>query len=279
VFFPASFFHPGAVATDMKLHIADISCPQSLLNTRMNAPSQRAFRRLTVDHDRRELRYIELAGATTGFTSTLLGQGGFATVHIGKVKGVQVAVKKDKDLGKLTQKGEKFMDQQFLTEVLVLYECRHPNICKLLYHCIDGPARCLVYEFCANGALSDRLRISTVDKPTFTWSQRLKIAVESARGLKYLHTLAKPVVHRDIKGSNVLISDKFEAKLCDFGTVRKMTRKHIRLSMDGGIDGAGIDGAGIEGVEAMPRKSSYVVSTLEAEVKIGTSAYMPPECK
>ena len=75
-----------------------------------------------------------------------------------------------------------------------------------------------VYEFCANGALEDRLRRPTTERPAYSWSQRLTLAVESARALVYLHTLPKPIVHRDIKSSNVLVSDEYHAKLCDFGT-------------------------------------------------------------
>jgi hypothetical protein len=269
-----SFFHPGAKAEDIKLQVADMSRPTSMSNLKMNNQSQRQFRRLSIKSTDHEIAYKELAQATNGFTTQNLGEGGFATVHLAVLNGRTVAVKKDKELGRLNAAGGKFLDEQFLTEVLVLYGCNHPNICQLLHHSIDGPARCLVYEFCANGCISDRLRLSTANKPTFTWAQRLKIAVESARGLTCLHTQAKPVVHRDIKGSNVLVTDTFEAKLCDFGTVRKMTQQRMSLSTRGSDDAD--DGTGDHTDEdddedapdgpRLRRKSSQVVSSMVAEV-------------
>ena len=103
-----SFFHPGARAHDVKLLVAELTRRYSLRNIQMDSPAQTRFRSLTVNHDRREIEYIKLAAATNGFTSALLGQGGFATVHFGQLGGQKVAIKKEKQMGKrMNAKGKK----------------------------------------------------------------------------------------------------------------------------------------------------------------------------
>jgi serine/threonine protein kinase len=212
--------------------------------------------------------YIDVAAATNGFTS-YLGRGGFATVYLGQMHlktrkrspgagadsgtGMTVAVKKEIVFedggGGAVSKGERFVDGQFLMEVLVLYQCRHPNICNLVGHSIDGPARCLIYEFCGNGCLQGLLRkpleegspkpsslppspsthnmpVELPGMPPLTWSQRLKLSVDCARGVNYLHTQLPAwvgaVIHRDIKAANILVDENCRAKLCDFGSVQLM---------------------------------------------------------
>jgi serine/threonine protein kinase len=74
----------------------------------------------------------------------------------------------------------KVLEQQFVAELKCLYQYKHPNICSLLHHSTDGPTRCLVYEYCANGALYGNIH-------PLSWGQRLRVAVGVGRGLAYLH--------------------------------------------------------------------------------------------
>ncbi|KAF8016594.1 hypothetical protein BT93_H1958 [Corymbia citriodora subsp. variegata] len=108
----------------------------------------------------------------------------------------------------------------YVREVASLSDVRHPNLVALLGYCENEDECFLVYELCDNGNLSEWL--FGKDK-VLSWIQRLKIAIDSARGLWFLHTYPEGcIVHRDIKPTNILISANFEAKLSDFGLSKVM---------------------------------------------------------
>ncbi|XP_027358789.1 probable serine/threonine-protein kinase PBL21 [Abrus precatorius] len=105
--------------------------------------------------------------------------------------------------------------ETFAREVTSLSHVRHPNLVALLGYCVEGDECFLVYELCPNGSLSEWL---FGKNKVLSWIQRLEIAIDSARGLWFLHTYAGGcIVHRDIKPTNILLGSKFEAKLSDFG--------------------------------------------------------------
>ncbi|KAL4626619.1 hypothetical protein ACB092_05G110200 [Castanea dentata] len=109
------------------------------------------------------------------------------------------------------------MAREFEIEVNWLSKIRHQNIIKLFGYCIYGDSRFLVYEMMEKGSLETQLHGPTQGS-ALTWHQRMKIAVDVARGLEYLHEHSHPpVVHRDIKSSNILLDSNFNAKLSDFG--------------------------------------------------------------
>jgi serine/threonine protein kinase len=146
-------------------------------------------------------------------------------VYLGKISGRSVAVKVDSPkLLKENEKTQQMLKQQYVYELTMLYTHAHPNICALIAHCVDGPTRSLVYEYCANGNLRDR--IVAKNTPLLTWPQRLRIAVGIARGLAFLHSASpNPLVHRDVKTSNILLNGDLEAKVSDFGTIREQKRR------------------------------------------------------
>jgi hypothetical protein len=119
------------------------------------------------------LRYDQLRDVTNGFAANkVLGQGAFATVYLGQLGKRKVAVKKEKPVvveEEALEKTLQLLEQQFSSEIQTLYRYHHPNICALLGHAIDGPSRCLVYEYCANGALYGKIN-------PLTWPQRLRIS-------------------------------------------------------------------------------------------------------
>ncbi|KAF3450940.1 hypothetical protein FNV43_RR07029 [Rhamnella rubrinervis] len=118
-------------------------------------------------------------------------------------------------------------------EVNWLINIQHQNIIKLLGYCIHGKTRLLVYEMMHNGSLNTQLHGPACGS-ALTWHLRLKIAVDVARGLEYLHEHCNPpVVHRDVKSSSILLDSNFSAKLSNFGlavTSGIETKHNIELS-------------------------------------------------
>ncbi|XP_073298313.1 probable receptor-like protein kinase At2g42960 [Primulina huaijiensis] len=160
------------------------------------------------------LRDLEIA--TKRFSSEyIIGEGGYGIVYRGKlVNGSEVAVKK-----LLNNLGQ--AEKEFRVEVEAIGHVRHKNLVRLLGYCIEGVHRMLVYEYVNKGNLEQWLRGSMKQHGTFTWESRMKVLLGTAKALAYLHEAIEPkVVHRDIKSSNILIDDEFNAKVSDFGLAK-----------------------------------------------------------
>ncbi|CAH1429145.1 unnamed protein product [Lactuca virosa] len=156
----------------------------------------------------------EIKRATNNYSSKgLLGVGGFGEVYKGVLDdGTEVAVKCAK-LG-----NTKSVDQ-VLNEVRILCQVNHKNLVHLLGCCIGKKEPLLVYEYIPNGSLHDHLHDK--NKIPLTWPQRLGIARDTAEGLSYLHfSASRPIYHRDVKSSNILLDENMKAKVADFGLSR-----------------------------------------------------------
>ncbi|KAK9697673.1 hypothetical protein RND81_08G053000 [Saponaria officinalis] len=168
--------------------------------------------------------YDELAVATDNFSdANILGQGGFGYVHKGVLpNGKEVAVKSLKA-------GSGQGEREFQAEVEIISRVHHKHLVSLVGYCITGSHRLLVYEFVPNQTLEFHLHGK--GQPTMAWPTRLKIALGSAKGLAYLHEDCHPkIIHRDIKASNILLNDKFEAMVADFGLAKFSSDAHTHVS-------------------------------------------------
>ncbi|AQK63418.1 Receptor-like kinase TMK2 [Zea mays] len=160
-----------------------------------------------------------LRNVTNNFSEeNILGRGGFGTVYKGELHdGTKIAVKR-MEAGVMGNKGL----NEFKSEIAVLTKVRHRNLVSLLGYCLDGNERILVYEYMPQGALSQHLfEWSEKNLRPLEWKKRLSIALDVARGVEYLHSLAQQTfIHRDLKPSNILLGDDMKAKVADFGLVR-----------------------------------------------------------
>ncbi|KAJ0463831.1 putative protein kinase RLK-Pelle-LRR-IX family [Helianthus annuus] len=147
-----------------------------------------------------------------------LGRGGFGVVYKGQLDdGTKIAVKR-MESGVISNKA---LDE-FESEISVLSKVRHRHLVSLLGYSTEGPERILVYEYMPQGALSRHLfHWKSFKLEPLSWKRRLNIALDVARGMEYLHTLAhQSFIHRDLKSSNILLGDDFRAKVSDFGLVK-----------------------------------------------------------
>ncbi|KAL6177856.1 hypothetical protein ACLB2K_049377 [Fragaria x ananassa] len=160
-----------------------------------------------------ELQALQIA---TGFFSDVnkLGHGGFGPVYKGLMpNGVEVAVKK---LSLDSRQGVR----EFTNEIKLLLRVQHKNLVMLLGCCVQGPEKMLVYEYLPNKSL-DFFIFDQTKSASLDWMTRFRIIVGVARGLLYLHEEApERIIHRDIKASNILLDEKFNPKIADFGLAR-----------------------------------------------------------
>lgn len=165
-----------------------------------------------------EFTLAELASATADFSpENRIGSGSFGVVYRGKLPdGRQVAIKRGDPQKKQQRHREK--ESAFESELSFLSRLHHKHLVRLIGFCDEDEERLLVYEYMKNGALFDHLHGNNDDVALNDWKMRIKVALDAARGIEYLHTYAvPPIIHRDIKSSNILLDATWTAKVSDFG--------------------------------------------------------------
>lgn len=173
----------------------------------------------------------DLVERTGNFGSkSLVGEGSYGRVYYAVLDdGRQVAIKK------LDVSSEPDSSNEFLTQVSTVSMLKHENFVELLGYCVEGNNRLLAYEFATMGSLHDVLHgrkgvQGSQPGPVLDWMQRVRIAVDAARGLEYLHEKVQPsIIHRDIRSSNVLLFEDFKAKIADFNLSNQAPDMAARL--------------------------------------------------
>ncbi|XP_010681365.2 proline-rich receptor-like protein kinase PERK9 [Beta vulgaris subsp. vulgaris] len=165
-------------------------------------------------HSRSWFTYPELYEATSGFSDEkLLGEGGFGRVYKGLLADGRVVAVKQLNIG--GGQGER----EFKAEVEIISRIHHRHLVSLVGYCISESKRLLVYDYVSNNTL--HFHLHGKGRPVMDWETRVKIAVGAARGMTYLHEDCHPrIIHRDIKSSNILLDNNFEAQVADFGLAK-----------------------------------------------------------
>lgn len=178
--------------------------------------------------DCRDLTVGELLKSTDNFSqANIIGCGGFGLVYKAALpNGSKVAIKRlSGDCGQ--------MEREFRAEVEALSKAQHKNLVSLQGYCQFGDDKLLIYSYMENGSLDYWLHECIDGGSTLNWSARLRIAQGAGHGLAYLHRGCQPnIVHRDIKSSNILLDEKFEAHLADFGLSRLLCPYDTHVTTD-----------------------------------------------
>ncbi|PNY17791.1 lysM domain receptor-like protein kinase 3-like protein, partial [Trifolium pratense] len=202
--------NPSFIDIGWVLYVPDEELKRSSHSNRKDATQFESERPVIYDFE-------EIEVATNNFDETRrIGVGGYGTVYFGMLEDKEVAVKKMKST----------KSKEFYAELKALCKIHHINIVELLGYASGDDHLYLVYEYVPNGSLSEHLHDPLLKgHQPLSWCARAQIALDSAKGIEYIHDYTKSrYVHRDIKTSNILLDEKLRAKVADFGLAKLVER-------------------------------------------------------
>ncbi|CAH8380049.1 unnamed protein product [Eruca vesicaria subsp. sativa] len=214
-----------------------MSLPDRFLDHDQNLNSETRFVKKQLKDilkdDNKWFSYNVLKTATSDFSQeNLIGKGGCNEVYRGVLKdGKRIAVK-------ILKSSSKEAMTNFVHEIDIISSLSHQNISKLLGVCIQDNNLISVYNLSSKGSLEETLHGKQKEKHVLSWEERFNIAIGLAEALDYLHNqCSKPVIHRDVKTSNVLLSDELQPQLTDFGLSMWGPTTSSRYSIQGDVVG------------------------------------------
>ncbi|KAG0613170.1 hypothetical protein M758_6G082100 [Ceratodon purpureus] len=172
-------------------------------------------------------QYEDLEAATSNFSScNVVGRGGGSEVFKGMLEDGKLVAVKRLNCGPQAE-------EELLNDVTINTSLTHPHVVSLLGYCVGPSHLILVYDYLPEGNLEDRLHAAGTKAPVLPWRVRYKTAVGIAKALDYLHHgTSRPVIHRDVKASNILLTVNFESQLSDFGLAKWAPKKASHILCD-----------------------------------------------
>ncbi|KAG1369949.1 Proline-rich receptor-like protein kinase PERK8 [Cocos nucifera] len=172
--------------------------------------------------------YEELMHLTSNFSpEKFIGKGGSSHVY-------RCCLSDGKELAVKILKPSEHILNEFVSEIEIITALNHENILSLFGFCFEKDNFILVYDYLSRGSLEENLHGESENKNALGWVERYKVAVGIAEALDYLHGAGnvQPVIHRDVKSSNILLSDDFEPRLSDFGLAKWASASTLDLACD-----------------------------------------------
>ncbi|KAI3714872.1 hypothetical protein L6452_21832 [Arctium lappa] len=212
------------------------------------------------------LTMSQVARATQNFSPSLkLGEGGFGTVYKAQLQdGQMVAIKR------ASKERSDALRTEFRSEIELLAKIEHRNLVKLLGYVDKGNERLIITEYVPNGTLREHL--DGIHGSCLDFSQRLEISIDIAHGLTYLHLYSeKQIIHRDVKSSNILLTERMRAKVADFGFARlggtETGKTHVVTKVKGTV--GYLDPEYMRTFQLTPKSDVYSFGVLLVEILTG----------
>lgn len=226
---------PSSLSEQWPLHLLkpqDIQNATQTLTTRPTAGAAGGLK-FTDDASRWQIDYDDLT------TTRVIGEGAFGKVYLGRWHETDVAIKVLSSLSALgLASGEASSSENLEAiktlerEVALMVSMRHPNVILFMGLCPEPP--CVVTEYCSKGSLYDLLKAAKEDPAIarqLHWSRRLGFALDSAKGMLYLHSHKPPIIHRDLKSPNLLVDGHWRGKVTDFNLSRLSETPSVASSL------------------------------------------------